>query len=69
MTKISLYVKEFFVNGSLARLGVSLGAWSRRGQDSSGQYEHCCRQAVRSTHQRAWNDGEAVLAFGFAHDV
>src|SRR6266516_6889389 len=43
MTKIILYVKESFVNGTLARLGVPLRAWLRSGHDSSGQRQRCCR--------------------------
>jgi hypothetical protein len=83
MTKISLYIKESFVNGSLARLLGAMrlvmvliaasGSWLGGG---GGAFVVAGEAAVSGEPGQgafdapsAWNDGEAVLAFGFAHGV
>jgi hypothetical protein len=63
--------------GSLARLGVPLSAWLRRGFEGGGVAFVVAGEAAAGDEPgqgafdalAAWNDGEAVLEFGFAHDV
>src|SRR3954471_18016938 len=51
MTKISLYVKNDFVN-ELARLPIPLRASLRSGNGAPGQCQRCCRAAGRGGPRR-----------------